>query len=226
MLFKCFVERSFFSGRGKIISVSKDGLNDEWAFVKNASLWDAQNQCKPAFYEVVKVGINYNALDSLFSITDTLSENKYTTESWELLMASLSKAQYVMNRNYSYTVSAGDSLENAKNNLDLAIRSLVVSSSNVNEYENTIPKQFVLNQNYPNPFNPTTTIGYQLPISGYLTLKVYNLLGQEVATIFEGVQSAGNYSVTFDANGLTGGIYFYQLKAGNFVENKKFILLK
>ncbi|HOG76491.1 MAG TPA: T9SS type A sorting domain-containing protein, partial [Candidatus Marinimicrobia bacterium] len=78
----------------------------------------------------------------------------------------------------------------------------------------------------PNPFNPTTTIGYQLPISGYLTLKVYNLLGQEVATIFEGVQSAGNYSVTFDANGLTGGIYFYQLKAGNFVENKKFILLK
>jgi len=226
MLFKCFVERSFFSGRGKIISVSKDGLNDEWAFVKNASLWDAQNQCKPAFYEVVKVGINYNALDSLFSITDTLSENKYTTESWELLMASLSKAQYVMNRNYSYTVSAGDSLENAKNNLDLAIRSLVVSSSNVNEYENTIPKQFVLSQNYPNPFNPTTTINYQLPISGYLTLKVYNLLGQEVATIFEGVQSAGNYSVTFDANGLTGGIYFYQLKAGSFVENKKFILLK
>ena len=225
-LIKCFVERSYFSGRGKIISVSKDGLNDKWAFVTNASLWDAQNQCKPAFYEVVKVGINYNALDSLISITDTLSENKYTTESWELLMASLSKAQYVMNRNYSYTVSAGDSLENAKNNLDLAIRSLVVSSNNVNEYEIPIPEQFILSQNYPNPFNPTTTIGYQLPISGYSTLKVYNLLGQEVATIFEGIQSAGNYSVTFDASGLTGGIYLYQLKAGNFVENKKFILLK
>jgi len=225
-LIKCFVERSYFSGRGKIISVSKDGLNDKWAFVTNASLWDAQNQCKPAFYEVVKVGINYNALDSLISITDTLSENKYTIESWELLMTSLSKAQYAMNRNYSYTVSAGDSLENAKNNLDLAIRSLVVSSNNVNEYEIPIPEQFILSQNYPNPFNPTTTIGYQLPISGYSTLKVYNLLGQEVATIFEGVQSAGNYSVTFDASGLTGGIYLYQLKAGNFVENKKFILLK
>jgi len=225
-LIKCFVERSYFSGRGKIISVSKDGLNDKWAFVTNASLWDAQNQCKPAFYEVVKVGINYNALDSLISITDTLSENKYTIESWELLMTSLSKAQYAMNRNYSYTVSAGDSLENAKNNLDLAIRSLVVSSNNVNEYEIPIPEQFILSQNYPNPFNPTTTIGYQLPISGYSTLKVYNLLGQEVATIFEGIQSAGNYSVTFDASGLTGGIYLYQLKAGNFVENKKFILLK
>ncbi|HRU93592.1 MAG TPA: endo-1,4-beta-xylanase, partial [Candidatus Marinimicrobia bacterium] len=185
-LIKCFVERSYFSGRGKIISVSKDGLNDKWAFVTNASLWDAQNQCKPAFYEVVKVGINYNALDSLISITDTLSENKYTIESWELLMTSLSKAQYAMNRNYSYTVSAGDSLENAKNNLDLAIRSLVVSSNNVNEYEIPIPEQFILSQNYPNPFNPTTTIGYQLPISGYSTLKVYNLLGQEVATIFEG----------------------------------------
>jgi len=225
-LIKCFVERSYFSGRGKIISVSKDGLNDKWAFVTNASLWDAENQCKPAFYEVVKVGINYNALDSLISITDTLSENKYTIESWELLMTSLSKAQYAMNRNYSYTVSAGDSLENAKNNLDLAIRSLVVSSNNVNEYEIPIPEQFILSQNYPNPFNPTTTIGYQLPISGYSTLKVYNLLGQEVATIFEGIQSAGNYSVTFDASGLTGGIYLYQLKAGNFVENKKFILLK
>ncbi|HOU17867.1 MAG TPA: endo-1,4-beta-xylanase [Candidatus Marinimicrobia bacterium] len=225
-LIKCFVERSYFSGRGKIISVSKDGLNDKWAFVTNASLWDAQNQCKPAFYEVVKVGINYNALDSLISITDTLSENKYTIESWELLMTSLSKAQYAMNRNYSYTVSAGDSLENAKNNLDLAIRSLVVSSNNVNEYEIPIPEQFILSQNYPNPFNPATTIGYQLPISGYSTLKVYNLLGQEVATIFDGIQSAGNYSVTFDASGLTGGIYLYQLKAGNFVENKKFILLK
>ena len=140
-------------------------------------------------------------------------------------MASLSKAQYVMNRNYSYTVSAGDSLENAKNNLDLAIRSLVVSSSNVNEYENTIPNNScstriipILQSDY-NHRLPTANIGY-------LTLKVYNLLGQEVATIFEGVQSAGNYSVTFDANGLTGGIYFYQLKAGNFVENKKFILLK
>ncbi|MFA7565259.1 MAG: T9SS type A sorting domain-containing protein, partial [Candidatus Neomarinimicrobiota bacterium] len=92
--------------------------------------------------------------------------------------------------------------------------------------EEAIPREYSLSQNYPNPFNPTTTINYQLPISSYLTLKVYNLLGQDIATIFEGVQSAGNYSVTFDASGLTGGIYFYQLKAGSFVENKKFILLK
>jgi hypothetical protein len=88
------------------------------------------------------------------------------------------------------------------------------------------PRIFSLAQNYPNPFNPMTTIKYQLPVTSYLTIKVYNLLGKEVATLFEGVRQAGNYSITFDGGGLAAGVYIYQLKAGNFVETKKFILLK
>jgi hypothetical protein len=83
-----------------------------------------------------------------------------------------------------------------------------------------LPREYSLSQNYPNPFNPTTTIGYQLPISSYLTLKVYNLLGQEVAAIFEGVQQAGNYTAILDGSNLTSGIYFYKMETNGFVEQK------
>jgi len=225
-LFKCFVERSYFSGRGKLISVSKDGLNDKLAFKTDASLWNADNQCKPAFYAVVKVGINYNALDSLISLADTLDENQYTTESWCDLQMALTKAQTALSKNYSYTISAGDSLETAKNNLDLALKNLVINSNNVNENENTIPKQFVLGQNYPNPFNPVTRIKYSVPKTGYITIKVYDLMGREVATVFEGIQQAGNFTAVLDGNNLTSGVYFYRMETNGFVETKKLVLMK
>jgi hypothetical protein len=92
--------------------------------------------------------------------------------------------------------------------------------------DDLLPEDFYLSQNYPNPFNPNTTIGYRLPESGYLTLKVYDLRGREVTTILEGFQSAGIYTVNFDASRLSGGMYFYQLKAGKYCETKKFVLLK
>ena len=86
--------------------------------------------------------------------------------------------------------------------------------------------KFGLNQNYPNPFNPTTQISYAVPQKSYLTLKIYNILGQEVMTLFDGVRNAGNYKVTFDGKGLSSGVYLYQLKAENFVETKKLMILK
>ena len=88
------------------------------------------------------------------------------------------------------------------------------------------PMQYELHQNYPNPFNPITRITYSIPQSSYITLKVYNLLGQEVTTLFEGVQQAGNHIVNFDATGLTSGIYFYRLQANGYVETKKLVLMK
>jgi len=89
-----------------------------------------------------------------------------------------------------------------------------------------LPREFALAQNFPNPFNPVTTICYQLPVTSYLTIKVYDLLGREVATVFEGVKTAGNYSVSFDASGLASGIYLYILKANDFTQSKKMILLR
>jgi Secretion system C-terminal sorting domain len=89
-----------------------------------------------------------------------------------------------------------------------------------------VPATFDLSQNYPNPFNPTTKIDYSIAVSGQVSLKVYNILGQEVATLFSGIQHPGNYSATFDGSRLSSGVYFYRLESGNNILTKKFVLMK
>ncbi len=89
-----------------------------------------------------------------------------------------------------------------------------------------IPSGFSLEQNYPNPFNPSTVIGYQLPVNGNVTLKVYDILGNEVAVLVDEELPAGSYEVEFAARELSSGMYFYKLQAGNFVETKKMILMR
>ncbi len=91
---------------------------------------------------------------------------------------------------------------------------------------NNIPATYKLSQNYPNPFNPSTVINYSIPKSQLVLLKVYNVLGQEVATLVNQEQVAGNYKVTFDASKLSSGVYFYSIKTGNFNSVKKMMLLK
>ncbi|MBU0473957.1 MAG: T9SS type A sorting domain-containing protein [Bacteroidetes bacterium] len=119
--------------------------------------------------------------------------------------------------------------------------------------QDNLPTKFSLSQNYPNPFNPSTTIKYSIPsiaviASGAkqsskiatssdetwtprndnlnITLKIYDILGREVATLVNKEQKAGNYEVQFDASNLTSGIYFYRLQSGSFVESRKMILIK
>ena len=97
-----------------------------------------------------------------------------------------------------------------------------------------LPDEFKLFQNYPNPFNPTTVISYQVSVNSKVSLKVFNILGKEIVTLVNKEQNAGSYSINFDAtnnhqlttNPLPSGIYFYQLRAGQFVETKKMILLR
>jgi hypothetical protein len=89
-----------------------------------------------------------------------------------------------------------------------------------------MPKEFVLFQNYPNPFNPATIISYQIPASGRVSLKVFNVLGVEVAELENGIQNAGRYNIIFDGSKFSSGVYFYQLRAGSFVGTKKLLLLK
>ena len=85
---------------------------------------------------------------------------------------------------------------------------------------------FYLGQNYPNPFNPSTTIRFRIAESGLVSLKVFDILGREVATLVNEVKPAGNYEVEFDGGELASGIYFYRLKAGGFTQTRKAILLK
>jgi hypothetical protein len=89
-----------------------------------------------------------------------------------------------------------------------------------------VPDEYKLNQNYPNPFNPATRITYSVPTYAKVTLKVFNLLGQEVATLVNQEQTRGNYVALFEANKMATGVYFYRLEAGKFTETKKMLLLK
>ncbi len=99
-------------------------------------------------------------------------------------------------------------------------------TTGVDRIENVIPVVYELSQNYPNPFNPTTTINYAIPTAGLVSLKIYNILGQEVAQLVNAVQVAGAYQATFNASTLSSGVYFYKIESGKFSSIKKMMLLK
>jgi|GEM_PF-4564506 len=126
-------------------------------------------------------------------------------------------------RNQSPTI-AGNS-----GTLDVGVTVVYYSNdklTSVRRDEGVVAGTYELNQNYPNPFNPTTTISFTLPKAGQTTLKVYNMVGQEVATLVNGYQTAGLYFVDFDASKLASGMYLYRLQSGSFVETKKMLLVK
>ncbi len=118
---------------------------------------------------------------------------------------------------YGYSVIAHAGQTNVNFNFNL---------TDVEQQTPSVPNQYSLSQNYPNPFNPTTYIKYTIPTDGFVLLKIYNVLGSEVATLINSYKSAGTYNVSFNAENLSSGVYYYKLKSGPFVETKKMILLK
>ena len=90
----------------------------------------------------------------------------------------------------------------------------------------SVPKVYALHQNYPNPFNPTTSIKFDMPKDGHLSLKVYDLLGKEVAVLFDGVKQAGYYEATFNGSNLASGVYLYKMESGDFTSVKRLVILK
>jgi len=104
--------------------------------------------------------------------------------------------------------------------------SITIPIVDVKLTDDNMPTEYSLSQNYPNPFNPTTAILYQIPVESHVTLKVYDLLGRELEVLVNEEKPAGFYDLKYNAAKLSSGIYFYTIKAGDFVQTKKFILLK
>jgi hypothetical protein len=137
------------------------------------------------------------------------------TISWDMKDQSL-KASFVVGAK-EVAMNGIGSVKVADANTSLALR-LGGNSS--------VPKEFALSQNYPNPFNPSTTIRYDLPVDTRVTLKLFNMLGQEVLTLVSEEQKAGYKSVQWNANNFASGVYFYRLQAGDFVTSKRLLFLK
>jgi hypothetical protein len=101
-----------------------------------------------------------------------------------------------------------------------------VEYSNVVKVDMNRPHAYNLNQNYPNPFNPITTISYSIPDDGFVSLKIFDVLGNEVKILVNEIQTAGNRRIVFDASELSSGVYYFQLVSGDFSSTRKLILLK
>jgi hypothetical protein len=125
-----------------------------------------------------------------------------------------------------FAVLAGSDLQNLQASAEAARQKWNTTLTEVQRASAQIPLSFSLYQNYPNPFNPSTKIRYDLPSESHVTLVVYDLLGQEVARLVDGRQSAGQYEILFGASHLSSGIYFYRIQAGTYSEIRKMMVLK
>jgi hypothetical protein len=168
-------------------------------------------------------GNKYRFLTQGFQVT-----HGATPKDWSFI---ISAGPYTIPPNSYKTVGfaflGGDSLSDLQTHADAAL--LKANTSNllaVKEVPGATPREFMLRQNYPNPFNPGTQISYSIPNRNHVTLKVYDMLGHEIATLVDEELSAGTYQTHFDGSGLSSGLYYYRLVSGNYVNTKKFMLVK
>lgn len=123
-------------------------------------------------------------------------------------------------------VAVGDSASDIASAMTAAEARYANIITDIDPGETEVPNDYYLSQNYPNPFNPSTTIEYKIPSGNFVELKIYDVLGREVKTLVNEYKNSGAYKVSFDAGIFASGVYFYRLKAGNFVQTKKMLLMK
>jgi hypothetical protein len=128
---------------------------------------------------------------------------------------------YIAGRPYRFNAAA------SYTNYDFIIDNwMVTAPTGVEEDEQITPDKFALLQNYPNPFNPSTKITYNIPQRSNVSLRIYDVLGKEIATLVNEQKEAGTYNIQFDASKLSSGVYIYSIQAGDFLESRKMVLMK
>ena len=191
----------------------------------------AGNSFNGSNFDIALVRYNSNgSLDNTFGTNGVVTTDVGTEGDYATSIAIQSDEKIIV---------AGGSIYMARFSFLRIVRYLNNASTGVDEKDNgEIPTAFALEQNYPNPFNPTTAIKYSIPVlethlpagrqgrDASVQLRIYDILGREVATLVNETKAPGNYEVNFNASNLASGVYFYQLKAGEFILTKKMILLK
>ena len=161
-----------------------------------------------------------------FDIQRKLSINKEQATGWQKIGFVNGSGNSNSVKTYSFTD------KNVPASGNYLYRLKQIDKNGISKYSQEIsvdinkPVEFNLNQNYPNPFNPSTTISYSIPVDGFVSLKVFDVLGKELISLVNEVKPAGNYNVEFNAAKLCSGFYIYQLHSGNFVQTRKMILIK
>ena len=209
---------------------------DNSAFYKYTPSSDQWTQLSNSIYQVgaCAMGIINNLIyfvggnsgGSTVAEYKTILVYDITTDTWSLDLHEISfKRHWMATAEYKgglYIVGGIDSMANA---VDIVEEIVPQGTAGVNN-ESEVPESYMLSQNYPNPFNPIAKINYSIPQTSQVQIIVFDLLGNEIETLVNEEKSVGTYELTWTAANLPSGVYFYQLKAGSFVQTKKMILLK
>jgi hypothetical protein len=184
-------------------------------FVKNA------NGAGLSGVVVSATGSNGNT-DNLYGTTGSDGSYLITNLDAGSYTLSADKVGFNSSELNSITIDYSSGIFNSNSN------NLVLSDNSLTEVQtpNALPVNFELDQNYPNPFNPSTIIKYSIPANSFVQIRVYDVIGREVSTLVKAQMNAGTYNVTFNADNMPSGIYFYRIEAGNFIQTRKMILLK
>ena len=198
--------------------------SDQWTQLSNSPY--QVGACAMGIINNLIYFVGGNSGGSNYAEYKTILVYDITTNGWSVDLQEISsKRHWMATAEYEgglYVVGGIDSLANA---VDI-VEEIVPQGTAGVQQESEIPENYFLKQNYPNPFNPSTKISYSIPEVSFVTLKVYDVLGNEIATLVNGEKPAGNYEVEFKAENNTSGIYFYSLTSGAFTETKKMILLR
>jgi photosystem II stability/assembly factor-like uncharacterized protein len=186
----------------------------------NGATWDSVNMGLANLYVTSLLAINGNLFASVWNNGIILSTDSGTN--WKQVASGIPSLGYI-----STLATNGIDLFAGGYSNAIWFRPLSeMITSVINSPQKVIPDRFSFEQNYPNPFNPSTVIKYSIPKASLVSMKVYDILGNDIATLVNENKPAGTYELTWNASNLPSGIYFYRIQAGSFIDTKKMILLK